>query len=75
MPHEFRPDSPVWVQLTDILREMITSGQIQPGGKMPSINRLVQDYGVADQTAQKALGKLRDEGLIKTYRGLGSFVV
>ncbi|HXS64384.1 MAG TPA: winged helix-turn-helix domain-containing protein [Streptosporangiaceae bacterium] len=75
MPHEFRSDSPVWIQLTDFLREMINSGQIPPRGKLPSINALMQEYGIADQTAQKAIRALRDEGLVRTHRGLGSYVI
>lgn len=72
---DFRPDVPVWVQLTDILRDKITSGELAPRDKLPSINRLMQDYGIADQTAQKAIAQLREEGLVRSVRGLGTFVI
>jgi|HubBroStandDraft_1064217.scaffolds.fasta_scaffold24522_5 GntR family transcriptional regulator len=72
--YEFRPDTPIWVQLTDILRSQILSGEIPPRGKLPSISRLMQDYGIADQTAQKAINALKTEGLVRSVRGLGTFV-
>jgi DNA-binding GntR family transcriptional regulator len=35
---------------------------------------LTRTYGVAQQTAFKALAALREQGLITTTRGMGSFV-
>lgn len=73
--HEFRPDAPIWRQVTDILRDKITSGEIGPRQKLPSIHRLMQDYGIADQTAQKAVQALKDEGLVRSVLGKGTFVI
>ncbi len=39
-------DVPVYVQLAGILRDMITSGQVRPHERLPSISYLVQTYGV-----------------------------
>jgi GntR family transcriptional regulator len=68
-------DVPVYVQLAGILRDMITSGQVQPHERLPSISYLVQTYGVADQTVKKAMQVLRDEGLVQTVTGKGVYVV
>jgi GntR family transcriptional regulator len=66
---------PAYLQLARILREMITSGQIAPRQPMPSIKSITQQYGVAKGTAEKALGVLRDEGMVVTVPGRGIYVI
>jgi GntR family transcriptional regulator len=65
---------PPWVQVTAALRERILSGELAPGAMVPSIVALHQEYGIAKTTARKVLAALRDEGLIVTTPGWGSFV-
>jgi len=65
---------PPWIQVTDILRDKILSGELAPGAMVPSIVTIHQDYGIAKTTARKVLAALRDEGLIITTPGWGSFV-
>ena len=65
---------PPYRQLAAILREMITSGELAPGATVPPIKRLRAEYGVAETTARKAVALLRDEGLVETVNGWGSFV-
>jgi DNA-binding GntR family transcriptional regulator len=63
---------PVWMQLTDILRDEIAK---MPTGRMlPSVRTLMQTYEVSGGTVKHAIGQLRDEGLIVTYQGRGSYV-
>ena len=66
---------PVYLQLARILRQMITSREIAPRQPMPSIKSITQRYGVAKGTAEKALGVLRDEGLVVTVPGRGIYVI
>lgn len=68
-------DVPVYVQLADIIREKIRSGEYQPRRAIPSIRTLQETYGVADGTIQKALKILKDEGLVRTVTGRGVFVI
>jgi DNA-binding GntR family transcriptional regulator len=63
---------PVWMQLAAILRKEVAT--MASGDILPSVRTLVQTYGVSDQTVKHALAKLRDEGLIVTYHGKGSYV-
>lgn len=65
---------PVWSQLASILREEITSGRIAPGKLLPSMRTLQQTHGVSDGTVKRALAKLRQEGLIKSVPGRGTYV-
>jgi GntR family transcriptional regulator len=69
------PDSvePLWVQLTDVIRDAIESGELH--GRIPSAVQLGRMYGVSRDTALHALGQLQDEGLVVSRRGHGSFTV
>jgi len=73
---EIRDDdpTPVYRQLAGFLRDDIQSGKLVAGQRIPSETDLVQLYGVARETARKAVRVLRDEGLIVTTHGRGSFV-
>jgi DNA-binding transcriptional regulator YhcF (GntR family) len=69
-----REAPPGYLELADILRGRITSGQIGPGQIVASESRLAQEYGVATKTARAALQQLRDEGLAELRRGYGVVV-
>jgi GntR family transcriptional regulator len=73
-PYDFRPDRPKHVQIADVLRERIRSGELAPRFPVPSEPTLMQDFGVARDTARKAIALLRDEGYVTTVKGMGSFV-
>lgn len=70
------PDDPrsPFRQIADNLRELIESGEIEAGSRLPSTRDLMAEYGAANQTIQKALAILRTEGLIETVPSRGSFV-
>jgi GntR family transcriptional regulator len=65
---------PPYQQVAAELRERIASGEYQPGRPLPSVTRLVQEFGIAKLTASKALRVLRDEGLAVMIPGWGTFV-
>jgi DNA-binding GntR family transcriptional regulator len=55
--------------------EQIASGQLQPGTLLPSIKNLSEAWGVSTATAEKALRKLRNEGLVRGIHGIGTEVL
>ncbi len=65
---------PLYTQLADILRDMITSGELQPRSPLPSESYLQQEQGVSRGTVRMAVAALRDEGLVVTISGRGTFV-
>jgi GntR family transcriptional regulator len=65
---------PLYTQLADILRGMITSGELQPRSPLPSESYLQQEQGVSRGTVRTAVGILREEGLVVTIAGRGTFV-
>ena len=66
--------TPLWRQLAAILRARIRSGTYPPGRVMPSEKQLEQEFGLSRNTARRSVALLRDEGLIVTVAGRGSYV-
>ncbi|MGW4799795.1 GntR family transcriptional regulator [Nonomuraea sp. NPDC004297] len=67
-------DRAVFKQISDHLRNVIESGRLAPGDKMPSESRLIAHYGVARMTIRQALRELQSEGLTVAEHGRGVFV-
>lgn len=70
------PDDPrpPYQQVAARLRAAIRTRALAPGERLPSGNDMAATYGVARQTVQQALRLLRDEGLIVSRQGSGTFV-
>jgi DNA-binding GntR family transcriptional regulator len=62
---------PVWMQLADILRAELD--RMEAGAMLPSVRTIMQTYGVSDGTVKRAMRELREQGLVRTYQGKGSF--
>lgn len=63
---------PVYMQVAQLVRQQIMD--MRPGDMLPGENALIAAYGISQDTARSALRMLRDEGLIVTRRGAGTFV-
>lgn len=63
-----------WLQVYELLRARIDSGELAPGARVPPVRALARQYGVAGETVRKALDRLRDEGRIETVKNWGNFV-
>lgn len=70
---EFDPTRPKWVQIADVLRARIASGEYPPRTLISEV-RLEQEFYVARTTVRKVTAALREDGLITTTPGMGSFV-
>jgi DNA-binding GntR family transcriptional regulator len=67
---------PVYLRIADILRTAIRSGRYSPGDQLPSYAEIMGEYELGSvQTAAKAIGVLKAEGLAESRSGLGVFVV
>lgn len=66
--------APVWRQLAGILRARIRAGRYAPGHAIASEKQLEQEFGISRNTTRKAIALLRDEGLVVTVAGRGSYV-
>ncbi|MEU1791143.1 GntR family transcriptional regulator [Streptomyces sparsogenes] len=65
---------PPYQQAAEAIRDEIKAGRIKPGEQLPSHRELQERFGIANMTARSALRVLREEGLIYTVQGRGSYV-
>jgi GntR family transcriptional regulator len=71
---DYRGELPPHRQIAAWLTARIQSGDLQPGQPVPSEKELTDTFGVARTTARRAIAYLRDEGIIRTVAGRGSYV-
>lgn len=71
---EFQSNTPIYLQLIDLIKLQIISGKLKPGDKLPSVRELAMEYGVNPNTMQKALSELEWEKLVYTVRTTGRYV-
>lgn len=71
MVYEFRPNTPIYVQLVERFRKQIVSGKLGRGARLESVRDLATEYGVNPNTMQRALSELESTGLIVTHRTSG----
>lgn len=61
-------------QLAADLRALIQDGDLPPGTQLPTTDQLMRQYGVTNQTVQRALRVLKTEGYVEGQAGRGVFV-
>ncbi|MEM5774407.1 MAG: GntR family transcriptional regulator, partial [Anaerolineaceae bacterium] len=66
---------PKYRQLLEILRRQVISGEIPPGGQLPTEDALIDRYGISRGTVRKAIDQLEAEKLIRKEHGVGSFAL
>ncbi|MCI2105988.1 MAG: GntR family transcriptional regulator [Intestinimonas sp.] len=69
------PKSPLYLQLRELLRNKIESGEYPPGTAIPSVGRLAETYGIHRLSVRSAVSALVGEGLLKAVQGKGIFVL
>lgn len=74
MPVDRSADIPAHAQVFDDLQRLIESGELEPGGKLPTELQLADQYGVNRLTVRQALAELRRSGLVVPKQGIGTFV-
>ena len=70
----YRDPRPIYEQLRDGFRQLILTGVLEPGGRMPSVRELAASLAVNPNTIQRAYRELEAEGCICSVPGRGSFV-
>ena len=63
-----------YVQVADVIRQRIVRGQWPEGHRLPSLEELVAEFGVARVTVRQAVTLLANEGLLSAQQGRGTFV-
>jgi len=65
---------PIYLQLADLLRERISSGEYAFGDALPSEQAMANKYGISHLTVRKALDVLEKDDLLFRVQGKGTFV-
>lgn len=63
-----------YIQLASLFRNRIESGEWDVGDKIPNVEALAKQCGVATMTIRQSLDILEAEGLIERFRAKGTFV-
>lgn len=69
-----RSSTPLYEQIKMQIKELILTGGIKPGEKLPSIRELSSIVTINPNTVSKAYSELESEGIIETLIGRGTFV-
>jgi DNA-binding GntR family transcriptional regulator len=73
--HHHMPDrTPDYQRVVEGITQLIKSGQLKPGDKLPTYAQLADEYKVSVTTTQVALRLLRDRGLVEGHQGKGTYV-
>ena len=62
---------PIYRQLMDQIRALISSGRLKPGDRLPSVRQMAADLQVNMMTVSKAYARLEADGVLERERGLG----
>ncbi len=66
--------TPIYQQIVDHVKRLITTGEMPIGSKLPSIRQLARELEVSAITTKRAYEELERENFIRTVPSKGSFV-
>jgi GntR family transcriptional regulator len=66
---------PLYFQIQDRIVKQIRAGALQPGEMLPAEEDLCRLYGVSRMTARQSLQALKHQGLVRSEKGRGTFVI
>jgi GntR family transcriptional regulator len=66
--------APIWRQIEEGMRRLITVGALAPGAPVPSVRDLARDLRVNPNTVSRAYQRLADAGVLSVRRGDGTYV-
>lgn len=71
---EFDDNSPIYIQVMNMLKRQILSGKLQSNDKLPSVRQLAVCLKVNPNTIQRTYQELEKEGFTIVKPGLGRYV-
>jgi GntR family transcriptional regulator, transcriptional repressor for pyruvate dehydrogenase complex len=74
MPYKRVRVKKVYEQVADSLIELIKTGELKPGDKLDSVEKLAKSFEVGSSTIREALSGLRTMGLVEMRHGEGTYV-
>ncbi|NIQ12570.1 MAG: GntR family transcriptional regulator [candidate division Zixibacteria bacterium] len=74
MAIDFKADTPIYMQISEMIRKAILAGDIQEEEPIPSVRQISVEQNLNPQTVLNATQVLLNENLIEKRRGLGMYV-
>lgn len=74
MPEPYEDKRPFAERIAAEVRQLIMSGEWEPGMRVPTTPQLIKQYGASNVTVQRALQILKDEKYLEGQSGVGVFV-
>jgi|SRR3712207_9370227 len=74
MIYTFDNNVPLYLQVIDIIKKKIISGDYRPGDQLESVRHLAGEFEINPNTIQRALGELENQGLVYSQRTRGRYV-
>lgn len=65
---------PIYIQIREQIKRAVATGFFKPGDQLPSVRDLAVQLTVNPNTVSRAYLELERDGVIKTVRGVGTFV-
>jgi len=65
---------PVYRQIIDQVLGAIASGQLRPGGRLPTVRQVAVDLAINPNTVVRAYKELEIRGVLVTQQGTGTFI-
>ena len=69
----YRDARPIYEQIKERLRQLILSGAIREGERMPSVRELAAEVAINPNTIMRAYRELESEGFVYSVQGKGTF--
>ncbi|MGO8948114.1 MAG: PLP-dependent aminotransferase family protein [Ktedonobacterales bacterium] len=67
-------DLPLYRQVADQIGDLIRSGVLSAGCRLPTVRQLAMDHGLTRLTVQSGYAELQMRGLVESFVGRGTFV-
>ena len=67
-----RAEKPKYLILKEYLTDLIETGSLVPGNRIPSENELAEQFQISRHTVRKSIGELITEGSLESLQGKGT---
>ena len=74
MDYSYEANIPIYLQIMDLLKRQIVSGERKMGDRLESVRELAVQFCVNPNTMQRALSELEREGFVYAQRTSGRFI-
>ncbi|MDH5505677.1 MAG: GntR family transcriptional regulator [Anaerolineae bacterium] len=72
---DFRIHVPIYIQVMNQIKDLITAGVLKPGDQLPTVRQLASDLRINFNTIARSYRMLDEAGIISTQHGRGTFIL